>query len=189
MFKLFAMILGNFAELLGRRREAPLFFCDDNRPEIVCLCGSTRFIEDFQRKNEELTLNGKIVLTVAKITNSANSDVTPEDKERLDVLHKRKIDLADYVIVINKLGYIGPSTESEIAHACLTGKPVHYEFPTFIQEMERVGIRRDYYAQHPGNEEIIEMIDILLIEAQKAFDGINTEAKLMAYQALQDIED
>ena len=44
----------------------------------------------------------------------------------LDDMHKRKIDLADEIFVINKNGYIGSSTASEIAYAIKTGKKVNY---------------------------------------------------------------
>lgn len=33
-------------------------------PEIVCLCGSTRFYDEFQEANYDLTMAGKIVLSV-----------------------------------------------------------------------------------------------------------------------------
>ena len=47
-------------------------------------------------------------------------------KEMLDDMHKRKIDMADEIFVINKNGYIGDSTRSEIAYALEHGKKVNY---------------------------------------------------------------
>ena len=47
-------------------------------------------------------------------------------KEMLDDMHKRKIDMADEIFVINVNGYIGDSTKSEIAYAESTGKIVNY---------------------------------------------------------------
>jgi hypothetical protein len=47
----------------------------------------------------------------------------------LDDMHKRKIDLADEIFIINAGGYIGPSTRSEIEYASKTGKPVKYLEP------------------------------------------------------------
>ena len=44
----------------------------------------------------------------------------------LDDMHKRKIDMADEIFVINVGGYIGESTRSEIDYAQMTGKPVRY---------------------------------------------------------------
>jgi hypothetical protein len=44
----------------------------------------------------------------------------------LDDMHKRKIDLADEIFVINVGGYIGSSTRSEIEYAVSTDKPISY---------------------------------------------------------------
>ncbi len=50
-------------------------------------------------------------------------------KEMLDDMHKRKIDMADSIYVINVGGYIGESTRSEIEYARKTGKGVEYMEP------------------------------------------------------------
>ena len=47
-------------------------------------------------------------------------------KEMLDDMHKRKIDMADEIFVINVGGYIGESTQLEIEYAKKTGKKVNY---------------------------------------------------------------
>ena len=44
----------------------------------------------------------------------------------LDDMHKRKIDMADEIFVINVGGYIGESTRSEIAYAKAQGIGVRY---------------------------------------------------------------
>jgi hypothetical protein len=102
------------------------------RPTITVLCGSTRFADEFRAQNLRLTLAGEIVLSIGCDTKSdadlaaAGVEFTPELKERLDALHKRKIDLADQVFVINFGGYVGESTRSEIAYAESIGRPVTY---------------------------------------------------------------
>ena len=45
---------------------------------------------------------------------------------RKDDMHKRKIDMAGEIFVINVGGYIGSSTRSEIEYAQRTGKAVKY---------------------------------------------------------------
>jgi hypothetical protein len=103
-----------------------------SRPTIVCLCGSTRFTEAFRAANLNETLAGRIVLTVGCDTKSDLGlfDLTPDAfdrlKAQLDELHKRKIDLADEIFVLNVNGYIGESTRSEIAYATTHGKRVRY---------------------------------------------------------------
>ena len=99
-------------------------------PKIVCLCGSTRFKEEFQQANLEETLKGNIVLSIGCNTKSdVGLGITEEKKKELDELHKRKIDLADKVLVLNVGGYIGSSTKSEIEYATKHGKPVMYLEP------------------------------------------------------------
>ena len=47
----------------------------------------------------------------------------------LDNMHKRKIDMADEIFVINVGGYIGASTKSEIEYAKSTNKKVNFLEP------------------------------------------------------------
>jgi hypothetical protein len=109
-----------------------------DRPTVVCLCGSTRFWETFRDKGLELTLAGEIVLSIgicapdALVLANPESEEGIQQKRRLDVLHKAKIDLADYVLVLNVGGYIGNSTRSEIAHARATGKPIRWLDPDAV---------------------------------------------------------
>ena len=93
--------------------------------KVITLCGSTRFKEDFERVNRELTLLGNIVISVGAFGHAGDS-FTEEQKVMLDDIHKRKIDMADAIYVINKDGYIGSSTKSEIQYALRTGKQIIY---------------------------------------------------------------
>ena len=98
-----------------------------NRPKIVCLCGSGRFQQAFERAEFDETLDGKIVLTIGCNTHDvARSAQLVKHKPMLDELHKRKIDLADEVLILNVGGYIGESTRSELLYAQLNGKEVRY---------------------------------------------------------------
>ena len=93
--------------------------------KVITLCGSTRFKEDFERVNRELTLAGNIVISVGCFGHSGDV-FSDEQKIMLDDIHKRKIDMADAIYVINKDGYIGSSTRSEINYAIRTEKQVIY---------------------------------------------------------------
>ncbi|MFD9950834.1 hypothetical protein ACFWYW_58930 [Nonomuraea sp. NPDC059023] len=107
-----------------------------DRPEIVCLCGSTRFREEFARANRELTRAGVIVVAPGVFGHSGDP-FTDDDKQRLDELHRRKIDLADRVVIVSDAsGYIGDSTRAEIEYARVLGKPVGYLFPAAEQDGE-----------------------------------------------------
>lgn len=93
-----------------------------DRPEIVCICGSARFVKDMREANRELTLSGVIVLAPGEM----NGTVSDDQKTVLDALHLRKIDLADRVLVVNPGGYIGDSTSREIDYARAAGTPVSF---------------------------------------------------------------
>jgi hypothetical protein len=70
-------------------------------PKIVTLCGSTRFKEEFEKAEADLTDQGCIVLSVGRFGHRDGLDMDGDLKKRLDELHLRKIDLADEVFVIN----------------------------------------------------------------------------------------
>ena len=91
--------------------------------KVITLCGSTRFKDDFERINRELTLAGNIVISVGCFGHAGDT-FSDEQKIMLDDIHKRKIDMADAIYVINKDGYIGASTRSEIQYALRLGKQI-----------------------------------------------------------------
>ena len=98
--------------------------------KIITLCGSTKFKEQYIEAQKRLTLEGNIVISVGLFGHSGDDEVWTEGtKEMLDDMHKRKIDMADEIFVINKDGYIGSSTKSEIEYAIKTNKKVNYMEP------------------------------------------------------------
>jgi hypothetical protein len=95
--------------------------------KVVTLCGSTKFREEFIAEQKRLTLEGNIVISVGLFGHSGDTEVWLEEtKIMLDDMHKKKIDMADEIFVINVGGYIGESTRSEIEYAIQTNKPVKY---------------------------------------------------------------
>ena len=107
--------------------------------KVITLCGSTRFEDEFIKTQKRLTLEGNIVISVGLFGHSGDDEVwegMPEDtvtetKLMLDDMHKRKIDMADEIFVINVGDYIGSSTRSEIEYAKATGKTVSYLEPHY----------------------------------------------------------
>ena len=94
---------------------------------VITLCGSTRFKEQFLEAQKRLTLAGNIVISVGLFGHSGDEEVWTEGtKEMLDDMHKRKIDMADGIYVINVGGYIGQSTRGEIEYARSQGKRVEF---------------------------------------------------------------
>lgn len=99
-----------------------------DRPEVVVLCGSTRFKQQFFEANFRFSMEGRIVISVGWFGHADKDvyDPTPEEKRMLDELHKRKIDLCDSIFVVNVGGYIGDSTRGEIEYAEAHGKMVRW---------------------------------------------------------------
>ena len=101
---------------------------------VITLCGSTRFKDQFMEAQKKLTLEGNIVISVGLFGHSGDQEVwenmdegtLTKTKEMLDDMHKRKIDMADAIFVINVGGYVGSSTKSEIEYAIAHGKEVRY---------------------------------------------------------------
>ena len=110
--------------------------------KVITLCGSTRFKDEFYKAQKELTLKENIVISVGLFGHAGDEEVwenmdegtLTKTKEMLDDMHKRKIDMADEIFVINVGGYIGDSTRSEIKYAKEHGKKVNYLEPDKVKE-------------------------------------------------------
>lgn len=106
-----------------------------DRPTVVCLCGSTRFYEQFVEANYRETMAGSIVLSVGFFLHRPDTQhgqvlgCSPEQKLALDEIHLRKIDLADEVLILNVDGYVGESTFRELKYAMAHGKRVRWLEP------------------------------------------------------------
>lgn len=96
--------------------------------KVITLCGSTKFKDQFMEVQKKLTLEGNIVISIGCF-GYAGDKFSDEQKLMLDDMHKRKIDMADEIFVINVGGYIGESTKSEIEYAKKTGKIINYLEP------------------------------------------------------------
>jgi hypothetical protein len=97
----------------------------DVRPTVVCLCGSTRFREEYALAFRREEHAGRIALSVPCYKDDPCCK-TKGEQDLLDRLHFAKIDMADEILVLDINGYIGDSTRREIAHATATGKRVRY---------------------------------------------------------------
>jgi len=102
-------------------------------PKVLCLCGSTRFTAEMLIVQWEYTKQGYIVLSWCALPEGYfkgedKTHIGDQEgvKEIVDEVHKRKIDLADEVLVININGYVGESTRSEVDYAVGHKKPVRY---------------------------------------------------------------
>ena len=97
-----------------------------DRYNVITLCGSVKFKEEFERIKEELTLAGNIVLIPNFFHSVKKEEINNETKKMLDEMHKQKIDMSNEIYVINAGGYIGESTKSEIEYAKTKNKKISY---------------------------------------------------------------
>lgn len=117
---------------------------------IITLCGSTRFKEDFEQIQRELTLQGNIVFSPGIFSHSEKDSeewLDNNTKVMLDDLHRQKIDMSDEIFVINRGGYIGESTRLEIEYANSRNMPVRY-----MEDVEKMSYQsdneHDYWLYH-----------------------------------------
>jgi len=99
---------------------------EDFNPTIVTLCGSTRFKNIFEIVEKELALRGYLVISVSCFGHVDKDERIWENKDLLDKIHLKKIDLADEIYIIDWNGYIGESTRNEISYASERGKVIRF---------------------------------------------------------------
>lgn len=109
-------------------------------PTIVCLCGSTRFVNAWKQAHRDESLAGRIVLSVGVMIHAGDEPIRDDGpiKRALDQLHLRKIDLANEVLILNVGGYIGSSTANELAYARSKGKTIRFWEPETYCETARL---------------------------------------------------
>ena len=117
------------------------------RPKIIVLCGSSRFVDIMavcawiiERDEKAITMG--LHLLPAWYCKGNIPDHLAEHEgfaEEMDTLHLRKIDLADEIFVVNYSDYVGLSTANEVNYAKNTGKHIrwftHDEIGQKVQEI------------------------------------------------------
>jgi hypothetical protein len=135
-------------------------------PLTITLCGSTRFWAELAEANLRFTVAGTFVLAPGvnmKLPHDLwRSPAAAEHlKQRLDVLHRRKIDRADHVVVVtDHTAYIGDSTRAEIAYAHQRRLPVwHWTPPEAVADHHNTGTTVE--SAEPGQRASDAIIDSL----------------------------
>jgi len=96
------------------------------RAQVITICGSTRFKEEHIKAQRELSLAGNVVLSCPFFNHADGEELTTEQCELLDHLHRQKIDMSDAIYVVNPGNYIGYSTLNEIKYATYAGKRIMF---------------------------------------------------------------
>lgn len=94
--------------------------------DVICLSGSTQFKDTFLEIRDLCQDSGALVLTPEVYKHTDNLNFSTYQIEVLNEIHKLKIGLSDYIIVVNVDNYIGETTEEEIEFAKELDIPVYY---------------------------------------------------------------
>ena len=104
------------------------------RPKIVVLCGSSRFVETMvvcawliERDEHAIALGLHLLPWWYSAEEIPDHLAEAEGvADAMDALHLRKIDLADEIFIVNAEHYIGDSTRNEIDYARRLGRPLRW---------------------------------------------------------------
>jgi len=99
----------------------------------ITLCGSTRFMKEYEEWNIKLTMAGHLVYSVARPSSmSSSTPLAVDEKQHLDLIHLAKIEESDAIFIIDPNFYMGESTNRERAWAKLRDKKIfHLSKPQF----------------------------------------------------------
>lgn len=104
-----------------------------DRPKIITLCGSSRFIQEMAvcawlLERDERAIAMGLHLLPYWYPDCPDHHLAEHEgaAEAMDALHLEKIDLSDEIFVVDVGGYIGSSTRNEIRHAVASAKRVRF---------------------------------------------------------------
>jgi hypothetical protein len=118
-------------ERIGFLKESLSTVKEPSRPKIVCVCGSSRFVDRIAVLKWEMEKQGIVAIGMHLLPGWYGAEPHHQaEKENvahiLDELHLQKIKMADEVLIANYDGYIGERTRIEIDYAQQLGKPIQY---------------------------------------------------------------
>ncbi len=126
-----------------------------DKTKVITLCGSSRYIQEMAlcawllEKHENVITMGMHLLPVWYDAPADHLAEAEGVAERMDALHKRKIDISSEIFVVNKNDYIGKSTTGEIEHAKAAGVDIRwYTHDPIGAEVDK--IIKDYLDKHRG---------------------------------------
>ena len=106
---------------------------ENERPKIITIIGSTRYINEMSLIGWEFEKQGHIVLNprllpptyIRKSNDDGRHAAESENvKEIIDKTYLHKVAMADEIFVVNINGYIGDSTRNELNHAIKLNKKI-----------------------------------------------------------------
>lgn len=92
--------------------------------KMVCIVGSTQFSKYMEEISAKLSGLGYIVLLPVLYLDK--KDMPLETLSKLMTLHRKKMDIADYIFVVDVFGYQGTGTIEEIDYAKSIEKTIYF---------------------------------------------------------------
>ena len=118
-------VMGWEHAIRGMRNPMNSWEKSDSKSNIITLCGSSKFKNEFLKVQKELSLKGYLVLSLGLFGHSGDDEAWVK-KDLLDRVHKQKIDMSSAIFIIDVDGYVGESTKNEIEYAINRGKTVYF---------------------------------------------------------------
>ena len=118
-------VMGWEAAIRGMRNPMNSWEKSDSKSNIITLCGSSKFKNEFLKVQKDLSLKGYLVLSLGLFGHSGDDEAWVK-KDLLDRVHKQKIDMSSAIFIIDVDGYVGESTKNEIEYAINRGKTVYF---------------------------------------------------------------
>lgn len=138
---------------------------------IACLCGSTKYFNEYMEAARLLTLQGWLFYTVGSYGHSFHKDRPPMTEDEHDMvkhLHFVKVSISDLIVIVSPDGYVGKSTKAEKTFAeRFCGLPVvNFDGKEFSGEVD------EYYLPHNFNKIVSSYVDIDLFVQEGGDLGI-----------------
>ena len=118
-------VMGWEAAIRGMRNPMNSWEKSDSKSNIITLCGSSRFKDEYLKVQKDLSLKGYLVLSLGLFGHSGDDEAWAK-KDLLDRVHLQKIDMSSAIFIIDVDGYVGESTKNEIEYAINRGKTVYF---------------------------------------------------------------
>lgn len=118
-------VMGWEHAIRGMRNPMNSWDKSDSRNNIITLCGSSKFKDEFLKVQKELSLKGYLVLSLGLFGHSGDDEAWTK-KGLLDKVYKQRIDISSSIFVIDVDGYVGESTKNEIEYAINRGKTIYF---------------------------------------------------------------
>jgi len=112
------------------------------KPKVIVLCGSSKFVDVMavcawllERDEHAITMGLHLLPAWYSVEPIPDHLAEHENvRQEMDDLHKRKIDIADEIFIVNVSDYIGSSTRSEVEYAEKLGKKIRWYQQDIIRE-------------------------------------------------------